>query len=120
MASVLKRIGHPGTGQEHLEEFKETGTDPTTGQTVYAQVVALEPLSIGGGGAGGGGDGAILDGVTPTIKATVTASKALKVDGSAVVQPVSGPLTDTQLRASAVPISYVSGGPIPARLHDGA
>lgn len=30
---------------------------------------------------------------------------ALKVDGSAVTQPVSGPLTDAQLRASAVPIS---------------
>jgi hypothetical protein len=30
---------------------------------------------------------------------------ALKVDGSAVTQPVSGPLTDTQLRATAVPVS---------------
>jgi hypothetical protein len=30
---------------------------------------------------------------------------ALKVDGSAVTQPVSGPLTDAQLRATAVPVS---------------
>lgn len=45
--------------------------------------------------------------------ATVTAGNALKVDGSAVTQPVSiagtvavsGPLTDTQLRATAVPVS---------------
>lgn len=32
-------------------------------------------------------------------------ASAWKVDGSAVTQPVSGPLTDTQLRASAVPVS---------------
>jgi hypothetical protein len=38
--------------------------------------------------------------------ANVTAANALKVDGSGVTQPVSGSfLTDTQLRASAVPIS---------------
>lgn len=38
---------------------------------------------------GSGGDGAILDGTNPLVKATVTASNALKVDGSAVTQPVS-------------------------------
>src|SRR5581483_8626977 len=32
-------------------------------------------------------------------------SGALKVDASATTQPVSGPLTDTQLRANAVPVS---------------
>jgi hypothetical protein len=37
--------------------------------------------------------------------ANVTAANALVVDGSAVTQPVSGPLTDTQLRAVAVPVS---------------
>lgn len=67
-----------------------------------------------------GGDGAILDGVNPLVKATVTGANALKVDGSAVTQPisgtvtanagsgtmaVSGPLTDAQMRASAVPVS---------------
>lgn len=36
---------------------------------------------------------------------SVSASGAAKVDGSAVTQPVSGPLTDAQLRATAVPIS---------------
>jgi hypothetical protein len=35
---------------------------------------------------------------------TVSSSKLL-VDGSGVTQPVSGPLTDTQLRATAVPVS---------------
>lgn len=39
---------------------------------------------------------------TNFIDATVN---GVKVDGSAVTQPVSGPLTDTQLRASVVPIS---------------
>jgi len=33
------------------------------------------------------------------------ASDRLKVDGSGVTQPVSGPLTDAQLRATAVPVS---------------
>jgi hypothetical protein len=59
----------------------------------------------GGGGGGGSGDGAILDGVNPLLKATVKASGALKTDSSHVTQPVSGPLTDTQLRATAVPVS---------------
>ncbi len=39
----------------------------------------------------------------------ITAANAAKVDGSAVTQPVSGPLTDAQLRASAVPISMAAG-----------
>jgi hypothetical protein len=34
----------------------------------------------------------------------VASMTAVKVDGSGVTQPVSGPLTDTQLRASAVPV----------------
>lgn len=47
----------------------------------------------------------IMDGtIDGTNKATVTAN-GLAVDGSAVVQPVSGPLTDTQLRATPVPVS---------------
>jgi hypothetical protein len=52
---------------------------------------AFDFPSISSGGAGGGtGDGAILDGLVPSRKATVTGSNALKVDGSAVTQPVSG------------------------------
>lgn len=39
---------------------------------------------------------------------TAANATAVKVDGSAVTQPVSGPLTDTQLRASAVPVSLTS------------
>lgn len=39
---------------------------------------------------------------------TAANGTAVKVDGSAVTQPVSGPLTDTQLRASAVPVSLTS------------
>lgn len=63
--------------------------------------------------------GVIEDGVTRGRYATVTAANALKVDGSAVTQPVSGtfwqatqpvsgPLTDAQLRASAVNVSLAS------------
>lgn len=35
----------------------------------------------------------------------IAAMTPLKVDGSGVTQPVSGPLTDTQLRATPVPVS---------------
>lgn len=37
-----------------------------------------------------------------------------KIDGSAITQPVSGPLTDTQLRATAVPVSgtVTASGPL--------
>lgn len=35
----------------------------------------------------------------------IASMTALKVDGSAVTQPVSGPLTDAQLRATPVPVS---------------
>jgi hypothetical protein len=43
----------------------------------------------------------------------VASMTAVKVDGSAVTQPVSGPLTDTQLRASAVPVSLASAPSTP-------
>ncbi|MBA2559477.1 MAG: hypothetical protein H0V07_06240 [Propionibacteriales bacterium] len=52
----------------------------------------------------------IKDGTTDT-RVTVTGANALKTDGSGVTQPVSGtvtatgPLTDTQLRATPVPVS---------------
>lgn len=87
------------------------------GDGTYAQYLALEPASIGSGGGGGTASSVSLtDGVNATLKATVSAALALKVDGSAVTQPVSGtfwqttqpvsgPLTDTQLRALAVPVS---------------
>ncbi len=61
----------------------------------------------------GGGSVSIVQGGNTAV---VTAAGAQKVDGSAVTQPVSGtfwqatqpvsgPLTDAQLRASAVPVS---------------
>lgn len=42
------------------------------------------------------GNIAIVDGANASVKATVTGGNALKVDGSAVTQPVSGSLTVTQ------------------------
>jgi hypothetical protein len=43
--------------------------------------------------------------VQVSLANTAANATAVKVDGSAVTQPVSGPLTDAQLRASAVPVS---------------
>lgn len=48
----------------------------------------------------------------------VASMTAVKTDGSGVTQPVSGPLTDTQLRASAVPVDTEL--PAAAALADGA
>lgn len=48
----------------------------------------------------------IMDGtLDSTNKHIITSMGASKVDGSAVTQPVSGPLTDTQLRTTPVPVS---------------
>lgn len=44
----------------------------------------------------------VVDNVVPIEGGNPT---AVKVDGSAVTQPVSGPLTDAQLRATPVPVS---------------
>jgi hypothetical protein len=46
-----------------------------------------------------------LIGSTSGNVAEVTANNALKVDASATTQPVSGPLTDAQLRATAIPVT---------------
>lgn len=173
MASLFKMVGRRGNGQEHLEEFKQTGT--SGGQPVYAPVLALEPLSIGGGGSTDVTDRAarllghvtvdnatlavtqsgswtsdvtdraarLLGHVTvdnaslavtksgtwpidtaakgttvagyPTSEATDANTQSLHsritnaslpVTGTfwQATQPVSGPLTDTQLRASAVTV----------------
>jgi hypothetical protein len=120
-------------------QFKDLGNG------AFAEVMALEPNSIGGGGGGVAGSVTIADGVNSALKATVTAGLAIKTDGSAVTQPVSGtffqstqpvslatntpdvtdragrllghvtvdnaslavtgPLTDTQIRATALPVS---------------
>jgi hypothetical protein len=45
------------------------------------------------------------DNIDVLLSTRTKAADVQKVDGSAVTQPVSGPLTDAQLRASAVPIS---------------
>ena len=97
-----------------------TPAAPAAGDYLPVRLTDGTAFYVAGGGSGGGGDGAILDGVSSAIKATVTAANALKVDGSAVTQPVSGtfwqatqpvsgPLTDAQLRAASVAISDGGG-----------
>lgn len=73
------------------------------GVPVYRLRVRVDNTSeFPGGAAAAGGDGAILDGANPLLRATVTAGLALKVDGSAATQPVSGPVTNAELRAAPV------------------
>ena len=114
-------------------------------KAVYDSANSALQVNVVAGGGGGGSSTKIEDGAGSGDKATVTVALALKVDGSAVTQPVSasslplpsgaatsaaqttgntslasidskltaplsvtGPLTDTQLRASAVPVSAAS------------
>lgn len=106
---------------------------PSTLSFVALSLDASGNLNTAGGGGGGGGAVTVADGadvaegatsdaaVTTDVAGTVSGklrglvkilasawdsvNGRLKVDGSGVTQPVSGPLTDTQLRASAVPVS---------------
>lgn len=73
-----------------------------------------EGLPVTGATGGGGGDGALLDGASPTTKATVRASTVdgtknglvvVNPDGSNIGGGSGGGLTDTQLRATPVPVS---------------
>lgn len=74
----------PGTGKTVATDEV---TDATLG-TVQVQIVK------------------VMDGtLDSTNKMSISAAGAVKVDGSAVTQPVSGPLTDAQLRAVPVPVS---------------
>lgn len=87
----------PGDPKNRLVKYKLIDTDPATGESVWAEIVALEPDSIGGGGGG------LTD---AQLRAT-----PVPVSGTfwQAVQPVSGPLTDAQLRAASVPISDGGG-----------
>lgn len=85
----------PGT----IEVTEGTGKKlDTAAVTVSAVAVHREIVSIGS-----------PDAATPTQYAGVTVGGALKTDASATTQPVSGPLTDTQLRATAVNVNVASG-----------
>ena len=92
-------------------------------------VVTKDGATIGGGGGGSdplsdgsdagalpsktlwiaGADGTVLRGVrvdsSGRIRTVVEGTPAVSVSNFPATQPVSGPLTDTQLRASAVPVS---------------
>ena len=74
-----------------------------TGTTISG---ALQALDLSGAGTGPWSLANILvDGVSGSNRASVTASNALKVDGSAVTQPVSGTVTanaGTNLNTSAL------------------
>ena len=96
--------------------------------TSLAWVKMTQPVGGGGGGAVTVADGAnVVEGTTTDVAVTTdvagtlsaklrglvkifgsvwdSANGRLKVDGSAVTQPVSGPLTDAQIRATPVPVS---------------
>lgn len=96
--AVLLALPLAGWGQQELRSGKKgvTVPAPITSTSVDADTQALDVAIKAGSITLSGADGAILDGANPTIKATVTGSNALKVDGSAVTQPVSGTVTVQQ------------------------
>lgn len=74
-------------GANGLEVEVKASVLPTGGATSAAQVTGNASL-------------ASIDGKAPAL-----VGGRVPVDGSGVTQPVSGPLTDAQLRATAVPVS---------------
>lgn len=108
-----------GDPSNRRQKWKLIDADPVSGEEVWAQIVALEPASIGGGGAAGLTDAQLRATPVP-ISGPLTDAQlraasvpisdgggSLTVDGTfwQATQPVSGPLTDAQLRALAVPVS---------------
>jgi hypothetical protein len=74
-------------------QWKQIGTNPTTGEPIFAEVVALEPTSIGSGGSGGAAS-------TPTTvrnnKVTVTtAGTRVALAGTTTIQGVVVRALDT-------------------------
>jgi hypothetical protein len=85
-------------------------TQPVSGTFWQAtQPVSAASLPLPSGAATSAKQPALGTAGTPSADVLtvqgVTSMTALKVDGSAVTQPVSGPVTDTQLRATALPVS---------------
>jgi hypothetical protein len=145
MASIFENV--LGGGREKRLEYKETGID-VDGEPIYAPVVALEPLSIGGGGGGVlGTDINVTDRAARLLGHVTVDNASFAVTGpltdaqlraSAVASDVSdrvarllghvtvdnaslavtGPLTDTQLRTSAVPVSLPGTQPVSGPLTD--
>lgn len=117
----------------NLTALDRSTTPPTPRDLECDATGALRVTGGGGGGGSGSGAVTVADGADAALGATsdpavtgdVSGSLSaklrglskmlssvwdsiggrLRVDGSGVTQPVSGPLTDTQLRASAVPVS---------------
>ena len=95
------------------EKWVDIGTDPITGNTVYARAVAAD-IVVGDTIA-----------VTGPLTNTEIRATALPVSGPltdtqirATALPVSGPLTDTQIRATALPVG-VSTVTLPTTLLNG-
>lgn len=103
----------------------EDSWDDLEGVTKVA-MLSYDPVGLNwvpftgiGGGGGGAGDASAANQVLELAKLTSIDGKTpalvggrVPVDGSGVVQPVSGPLTDAQLRAAAVPGSNAAASQV--------
>ena len=89
-AGALNVICDSGCGGAASFEDGDAFVGGTTPVNVIGGVYDTTPPAIADGSAGG---------------VRMNVNRALHVDGSAVTQPVSGPVTDAQLRATPVPVS---------------
>lgn len=78
-----------------------------TSGTIDAQI-RLAGTGGGSGSGGGGGGGSNVTIVDPIGQDTMANSVAVVIASDQSAVPVSGPLTDTQLRATAVPVSLAT------------
>lgn len=90
------------------------GTDGTNNQTISVTTAGLVNIADGAGSltVDDGGTTLSIDdgGSSITVDGTVAISGTVPVSGTfyQATQPVSGPLTNTELRATAVPVSIAS------------
>lgn len=101
---VAKRDANYVAGLIALDSADATKTVAVTADQATGRLLVSATIS------GSSGDGAILDGVNATIKATVTGALALKVDGSAVTQPISYATTGSGTATGALRVELPTNG----------
>lgn len=103
--SLASVPSHAVTGPLTDTELRATAVSVRTGNTVGG----LPMVSIGFDSFAGALRVSATGNPLPvSLQSTGANATAIKIDGSGVTQPVSGPLTNTELRAAVVPVSLAS------------
>lgn len=96
------------TGTPTMGFYHSTIDTVTDGRAAAVGITSKRAMLVTLQTSAGADTGVAASPLQVSLANTAANATAVKVDGSAVTQPVSGPLTDTQLRATAVPVSLTS------------